>query len=839
MRREIMSASNSSERVRTRAQRVATRVSYVGFQEKTRRLLYEDGGLIKIGLVLLTALLICLVCGVWNPSPDYRLYSTTQRDVVSRTSFKTYSSDLTYAARQEARARTLHYYVNDPAPIEEEKARLVTKMQELLATPDFSSCSKDSLEFLDGFLSKPIREDSASVAFEKLKTFFSDDVNLAGFKRSLDHIYAPFVEKGVLHQWGYDSAPLIGVGTSNGISTNEATRKIMVYDVGKKPATAREEDVATVLLGGAATGRRLVAKNFDDPDVVRLLAEKLKTSVPETLSKDNKTTREMQDFAESLVEDVYLSYDEGDLLLKAGTRIKPREYKILLQEHQAFVALRSWGQRLSSFFDVFVLIASLLFGAHALFYKKLIVNEVKPQRRSVRECLCFLASMFFFVLLGRIMQVELFSLGAAPEIVPMLVFVQLTALASTWDVALTFGVIVAFILSLSGSGNVDTFFVFVGSGVIVASASCNVRTRLQLIGVAFLSGVVSFLVSFAVGYAVNDRSFFYLESVSYGVWCLLAGFITSGILPVFERAFGILTPMRLLEYGNPSHPLLLELNRRAPATSSHSIQTAAIAETAAEAIGARASLVRVGAYFHDVGKMLQPDHFTENQKGRNIHDELEPRISALVIVAHVKDGVDLGKRYKLPSQIVDLIEQHHGTMLAGYFYQKAVKAAKALDPNAPTLDESPFRYPGPIPQTKEAGILMLADAAESASRSLTDWSPRKVEAMVQKLTEARIEDGQLTNSRLTLNEIQKIQQSMVTSLLASRHARVKYPDSDKTEKTPQKNSTKEEKEQLKDEGTKSESKIAEKEKDYFEQKDSSQCGAFKFKNYDDDSSVNI
>jgi len=803
-------------------------------------MLYEDDGLGKIGLVLATALSICLVCGVWNPSPDYRLYTTTDRDVISRTSFKMYSPDLTSAAKQEARARTLHYYTNDPTPIEEEKIKLVTSMQALIATPNFADCSTDCLEFLNSFLPPPISEDSAPAAFEKLKSYFSDDVNLAGFKQSLDHIYAPFVEKGVLLRWGYDSAPLIAAGEHNVVSKNEAMRKIMIYNAGKDPSTAFEEDVSTVLLGGAVTGRRLVAKNFDDPDVVRLLAEKIKTSVPETLSKDPKTTREMQDFAESMVDDVFLSYDKGDLLLKADTRIGPQEYKILLQEHKAFVALRSWTQRLSSFFDVFVLIASLLFGAYALFYKKLIVNEVNPQRHTLRECFCFLSLMFFFVLLGRIIQVKLFGLGSAPEIVPMLVFVQLTALASTWDVALTFGVILAFILSLSGSGNIDTFFVFVGSGVIVAGASCNVRTRLQLIGVAFLSGVVSFLVSFAVGYAVNDRSFFYLESVSYGVWCLLAGFITSGILPIFERTFGILTPMRLLEYGNPSHPLLLELNRRAPATSSHSIQTAAIAEAAAEAIGARASLVRVGAYFHDVGKMLQPDHFTENQKGRNIHDELEPRISALVIVAHVKDGVDLGKRYKLPTQIIDLIEQHHGTMLAGYFYQKAVNAAKALDPNAPPLDESPFRYPGPIPQSKEAGILMLADAAESTSRSLTDWSPRKVEGMVQKLTEARIEDGQLTDSGLTLNEIQKIRQSMVTSLLASRHARVKYPESEKTEKTPQKSSVKEEKEPNKDDGAKNEPKVVEKDKDKdatFEQKDSSQCGTFKFKSYDDDSNV--
>ncbi|MBR4832855.1 MAG: HDIG domain-containing protein, partial [Thermoguttaceae bacterium] len=300
----------------------------------------------------------------------------------------------------------------------------------------------------------------------------------------------------------------------------------------------------------------------------------------------------------------------------------------------------------------------------------------------------------------------------------------------------------------------------------------------QLIGVAFSAGAGAFALSWLAEAAgtTNDRAYILGEAAFCGLWGLLAGFLTSGLLPIVERVFGVLTPMRLLEYGNPSHPLLLELNRRAPATYNHSIQTAAIAEAAAEAIGARASLVRVGAYFHDVGKMLQPERFTENQRGGyNVHDELEPRMSALVIVAHVKDGVDLAKRYRLPRPIVDLIEQHHGAMLAGFFYQKANEAAKDELPAGQQLDEAPFRYPGPIPQSKEAAILMLADAAESASRSLGDVAPGRIENLVRQLVAARLEDGQLNDSGLTLGEIRRVETSMVTSILASRHNRVKYP----------------------------------------------------------------
>lgn len=250
-----------------------------------------------------------------------------------------------------------------------------------------------------------------------------------------------------------------------------------------------------------------------------------------------------------------------------------------------------------------------------------------------------------------------------------------------------------------------------------------------------------------------------------------------------ELYFHVVTPMQLLEYANPSHPLMIELNQRAPATYNHSIQTSTLAEAAAEAIGARSYLVKVGAYFHDVGKMMNPEYFTENQSGYNIHNDLEPRMSALVIVAHVKDGVNLAQKYRIPREIIDLIEQHHGTMLVSFFYRNALKAAQEKDPDA-RLDEAPFRYPGPIPQTKEAGILMLADAVESASRSLTDWSPGRVESLVRKITAPRIEDGQFRDSGLTFGEIQTIQQSLVTSLLASRHSRIQYPDPPKESKEP-------------------------------------------------------
>jgi putative nucleotidyltransferase with HDIG domain len=186
--------------------------------------------------------------------------------------------------------------------------------------------------------------------------------------------------------------------------------------------------------------------------------------------------------------------------------------------------------------------------------------------------------------------------------------------------------------------------------------------------------------------------------------------------------------------------------------------------------------VRVGAYFHDIGKMLKPGYFIENQApDANQHAALVPAMSTLVIIAHVKDGTNLARQHHLPEIIIDFIRQHHGTMLVEYFYVRANEQSQS-DPNGGEVEESTFRYPGPKPQTKESGVLMLADAVEGASRTLVDPTPARIESLVRQLAERRLEDGQFDESGLTLRELRTIQNSLVKSLIAIYHGRVKYPD---------------------------------------------------------------
>lgn len=246
-----------------------------------------------------------------------------------------------------------------------------------------------------------------------------------------------------------------------------------------------------------------------------------------------------------------------------------------------------------------------------------------------------------------------------------------------------------------------------------------------------------------------------------------------------ERTFDITTDLTLLELSDTNNQLLRDLSLRAPGSFNHSLQVANLAEAAADRIGAHSLLTRVGALYHDIGKMLKPEYFVENQRaGVNPHDRLKPRMSALIIASHVKEGLEMGKEYNLPQRVLNFIPTHHGTARIEYFYQKAV--GQAEDKESPVL-ESEFRYPGPKPSSKETGILMLADSVEAASRSLDEPSHKRLKSLIDLLFRERIEDGQLDDTDLTFQDLSLIKDTFLKMLMGIYHVRVKYPDQEEEE----------------------------------------------------------
>lgn len=268
-----------------------------------------------------------------------------------------------------------------------------------------------------------------------------------------------------------------------------------------------------------------------------------------------------------------------------------------------------------------------------------------------------------------------------------------------------------------------------------------------------------------------------VQIVYQSMFGILAGIasavITTGVLPYLEHAFNITTPIKLLELGQPNQPLLQRLLLEAPGTYHHSVLLGNLAEAAADVIGADPVLVRVGAYYHDIGKIKRPYFFVENQFGaENPHDKIAPSLSTLIVTSHIKDGVELCREYKLPKVIIDIVEQHHGTLLVSFFYRQASESE-----HGDCVIEADFRYEGPKPQTKEAALIMIADACEAAVRSLGKPNANRVEAMVRKIIRERLNDGQFDECNLTLRDLTEIG-DVYTRILASMfHSRIEYPES--------------------------------------------------------------
>ncbi|MEJ7637245.1 MAG: HDIG domain-containing metalloprotein [Singulisphaera sp.] len=363
------------------------------------------------------------------------------------------------------------------------------------------------------------------------------------------------------------------------------------------------------------------------------------------------------------------------------------------------------------------------------------------------------------------------------ELIPIAIAAMVLAVAYNPHFALMVTFALCLLTSLALGTGIGHFLVIMGGTAAGVLTLNEVRTRTKLIKVGATAALGYFVLTWATGLWQNQAiGLVASDSLWRAGWGLMAGFFLGGSLPFVETSFGIVTGISLLELGDITHPLLQELVRRAPGTHNHSITVGAISESAAEKIGANALLVRIGAYFHDIGKMLKPHYFVENQAGAaNRHANLAPAMSTLIIIGHVKDGVDLGRQHHLPERIIDLIEQHHGTTLVEYFYHEANRRNDG-NPDAATVQESAFRYPGPKPQTKEAGILMVADAVESASRTLSEPTPARIEGLVRDLIEKRLHDGQFDECGLTLREIGEIRESLIKSLIGIYHGRVKYPE---------------------------------------------------------------
>jgi len=488
-----------------------------------------------------------------------------------------------------------------------------------------------------------------------------------------------------------------------------------------------------------------------------------------TLKLNLVATDKAQDAAEAAVVEVTKPFRAGEnTLAKGGVAIDTDTRNLLKLEHEQYLAQRGVGAKLRR--------AMAILGMYVALYTLCGFYIQAREPRALQDLFRFVSLVALFcvtVLLSDLVSHYLWG----TEVIPLLLLGMTVAVAYQQEMALILAASVNLVITVAVGLDMQQSLVLLATVAGAILVLKEVRTRGKLLSVGIVAGAVALFTTVGVGTLYSQPHMqLWINGLTLGLWSVIAGSLMTVLLPAVERLFGVQTDLSLIELGDPAHPLLQELIRRAPGTYNHSITVASLAEAAADSIGARGLLVRVGAYFHDIGKMLKPGYFIENQSaGQNRHDSLVPAMSTLVIIAHVKDGADLARQNKLPESIIDFIQQHHGTTLVEYFYRQA-NEKRNQDPDSAEVDESSFRYPGPKPQSKEAGVLMLADAVESASRALKEPTPSRIEGIVEDLAMKRLLDGQFDESGLTLEEVRKVGESLVKSLTAVYHGRVKYPE---------------------------------------------------------------
>jgi putative nucleotidyltransferase with HDIG domain len=460
---------------------------------------------------------------------------------------------------------------------------------------------------------------------------------------------------------------------------------------------------------------------------------------------------------------------KNERIVDANTRVTPQIKQKLNSLEKEYIRKgygESTANRVTTFAGKIMLSAFLLFFffAYLQTYRSQIYNDIK---------LIALVGIIFIIHLA-LAHLIVYKLGWSEFFVPMSIAAMIFTVVFDGRIAFIIMVTLTLLTGIILSNNIP----FIVANLFVSSLAIytvrRLRSRSQILWsiVAVTSGYVAVIavfemIKFSNWESVMDHMVF---ATANGV---LSPLLSYGLLVLIERVFKITTNLTLLELLDFNNKLLSKLAMRAPGTFKHSIDVGNLAVAAAEAVGANSLLARVGAYYHDIGKAEKPEYFIENQlRGTNKHDKLSPRLSATVIVAHVKDGIKLAEEHNLPAIVADFIPMHHGKTRVEYFYQQALERAKETDSE---INEADFRYPGPRPNTKETGILMIAEAIEAATRSLKNPNPQRIESLMDTIIESRIKGGELINFPLTFRDLEIIKGAMMPVLTGSMHERIEYP----------------------------------------------------------------
>lgn len=696
---------------------------------------------------------------VWRP--PYQVGQVAMRPVVARASFNAVDEEATQRKRAARRDTEPSVYVPNVVYFDQLEKKVLS-LGQLAADP--------SIKSLDD-IAPEIRQTLGltTASFTALKRFVAERPAGAWEQLVLDFMN------------GLASIPLLSQQDfQREIASDQLAASISILQPYQQRELLRQDETLLSVEGGLASFETRLRKLTSFPPALREAVVHVVMQDPQPLYLfDKETTDRRREQAAQRAEPVTHTLMAHEVLIPAGKSITSTDVELLRQERQAYLALLPrWKRALIHLGHVGLFLAvSVGVWIYVRSYKPRIAEN--PLR-----------GLALTVLLTGCLALAVWGTSAAPgytyalAVFPVLLVAIVLAIAYEQRLALGVGMAHALLVALVLQASVG-FLVVLLVGVALAVVQLgDVRTRSKMIWVGLWTGLAMAAATWLTGLLerpvhltlpVSPLELILWDSVTVFVTGLGTGLLIQGALPAIESTFGVTTSMTLKELNDASHPLIRRLAQQAPGTYQHSLRLADLAEAAAQAIGGNGLLCKVGAMYHDIGKINKPGYFVENQgEGPNRHEKLSPAMSLLIIVGHVKDGVELAREYGIPATLRHFIESHHGTTLVEYFYHAARQRSDQQNMPAPT--EFEFRYPGPKPQTREAAILMLCDAAESAARTLAEPTPIRLEQLIHQIAQKRLMDGQLDDCNMTLRELHLIEQAITKTLAATYHGRVKYPE---------------------------------------------------------------
>ncbi len=724
--------------------RVRSRVREIG-----DRVLAADLGWSATFVVVVVALLGSQRCAA--PLERYVVGEPAPHDIVARYDFDVEDHALTEERRQQAREAVPDVYVRDS----DREVRVAREIAELFAegraagavqpsgVDALSRVPPDALRVLEGRDWDPAIEEVLTTSVRRVMRGM-----IVGNKALLQS--EPAIE--VLHVPGSREERLTDYGAI--MDLDEARDRV----------------------------RREVSRMLDLPGAEEVALGRLAAVFVDTnLAYSPEQTRERRDRAAQDAIPVMQRVAKGTVLVRDGERITAHDLEIIGAARRGSVGRMGVGE-FAGLVVTAVLLAFFLY-RYASYHQR-DFKRIRHLHALLVLSICsmlLLASGLLWVARQVVDQLAPpFDLVETyPYLVPLGAGSVLVALLANGRIAMVYSAFTALLFGMLTGW--DTYRLAWGLLVQFAGiyAISTYRNRAALLRAGLVIGGAGAVACLALetlrGSPEPTSVLLYASALAFVGGAVGAGLLVSFSLPPLETLFNVLTEIRLLELSNVDHPLLSQLAVKAPGSYNHSLVVGTLAEEAAKAIGANSLFCRVAAFYHDVGKMVKPEYFVENQRGENPHDRLSPSMSALIIASHVKDGIRMAREAGLPEQIVDIIPQHHGTRLMTYFYEKAKKNA---DPDLGEIKQEDFRYPGPKPQNREAAIFMLSDAVEAAARTVDDPTPNRLREMIRKVTNAVVLDGQLEACDLTFADLDRIQAAFLRALVSMYHHRVDYPGFD-------------------------------------------------------------